>query len=306
MRTPWIMAGLLVAGCGSAPHKPAAGPDRLIRAVVQLSYNTTDTRDCGRLFTTGFLRDIYGGRAGCEKNVRTRRKRRAVRVTAIRRQGPVADARIRMNGIAATVKVVLAGRQWRVNDVIGSDGSVRDNLVQGRQARKPIHAAPPQPLGTVESFHPLPQTGPKASFTVQVLEVVPDGHLRNGVRTAYGPVTNEFGAVTTRVKFRVVNVKVRLTGSGPRPFKGTFSAFLSGTNGRRWPEVQHTGRLPDWSDGESRGIAPGHSVTRWLSFGIPFASLPKVVELQPELLSQPDTVTIVEPATGRWLASSGR
>jgi hypothetical protein len=115
-------------------------------------------------------------------------------------------------------------------------------------------------------------------------------------------VTNEFGAVTTHVKFRVVNVRVRLTAIGPKPFKGTFSAFVTGTNGRRWPALQHIGRLPDWTDGESKGIKPGHRVTRWLSFGIPQASQPRIVELQPELLSRPDTVVAVQPDTRRWLA----
>jgi hypothetical protein len=297
MRTPWIVAGLLVAGCGSAPHEPA--PDAQIRDVVLRSYTSSDARDCGRLFTTAFLRDIYRGRAGCEHNMRTRRPRN-IRVLAISRQGRVADARIRMKGVDATVKVVLAGRQWRVDDVIGHDGSVRQNIVQGPQDLKTTRVEAPRPLGAVVAFRSPPHIEPEASFTVQVLDVIADGRTRTGMRSGYGPVYTESGGVATQVKLRVVNVQVRLTASGPKPFTGTLSASLEGTNGGSSPELSHTGRLPDWSDGEDKGIEPGHSATRWLTFEIPFAALPTVVELQPV------TPAIVEPGTGRWLASSGR
>ena len=79
-----------------------------------------------------------------------------------------------------------------------------------REAVTTRQAQAPKPLGTVESFRPIAGIGPRTRFAVRVLRVVQDGRPRAGYKAGTGPVTNEFGAVTTNVKFRVVNVRVRL------------------------------------------------------------------------------------------------
>jgi hypothetical protein len=66
------------------------------------------------------------------------------------------------------------------------------------------------------------------------------------------------------------------------------------------------GRLPDWTTGEAQGIAPGASVTRFLTIAVPVDS--RIVEwrVQPNVLSGPGTVTTLEPIDGvTYRAPSG-
>jgi hypothetical protein len=164
-------------------------------------------------------------------------------------------------------------------------------------------AGAPVALRESVRFRPIAGIGPRMNFSVTVVRVVANGHARNGVRSATAPLVDDFGTVTNqRVRYRVVNVLVRLRNHGPAPFRGTVSAFVVGTGGRTWPAARHAGRRPDWTDGERRGIAPGRSVTRWVTVAMPAAGRPRAVELRPEVLSGPNTVTAVEPDRARWRA----
>ena len=49
-------------------------------------------------------------------------------VISIHRQGPVADVRLRVDDTDETAKLVLGGDQWRVDDTIGPNGSIRRDL----------------------------------------------------------------------------------------------------------------------------------------------------------------------------------
>ncbi len=136
-----------------------------------------------------------------------------------------------------------------------------------------------------------------------MVRVVASGHTRNGVSSATAPLVDDFGTVTNkRVRYRVVNVLVRVRNHGPAPFRGTLSAFVIGSGGRTWPAIRHTGRAPDWTDGERDGIAPGRSATRWVTVAMPARGRPRLVELRPEVLSGPSTVAAVEPEGARWRA----
>jgi hypothetical protein len=227
---------------------------------------------------------------------------RSIRVIRIHRDGPVADARIRVDSFDTTVKLVLTGRQWQVDDTVGAQGSAKTNLAQSRAAAAArAKADTPVALREPVRFGPIAGAGPRTSFSVTVVRVVANGRTRNGVTNATAPLVDDFGTVTSkRVRYRVVNVLVRLRNHGPAPFRGTFSAFVIGTGGRTWPALRHAGRAPDWTDGERRGIAPGHSATRWVTVGMPARGRPRFVELQPEVLSGPSTVTAVEPERARW------
>jgi hypothetical protein len=134
-----------------------------------------------------------------------------------------------------------------------------------------------------------------------VLRVVDHGVTRNGTRTATGPIYDDFGKVTNpSVQYRIVNLRVRLTNAGPKPFKGNLSGALIGREGHHWDVAQHLGRTPDWTDGERHGIAPAHSVTRWMTFALPAVTKIRTIELSPSTLSGPNTVSIVEPQSARW------
>jgi hypothetical protein len=300
-----------LAGCGESGKdtpKPAPAPsdDAAIRDAVMRSYASTDARDCTRVFTTAFIQAAYQGVAGCRTHMREKAKLppRTVRIIRIHRDGPVADAKIRVDNFDTTVKLVLTGRQWQVDDTVGAQGSARTNLAQSRAAAAAREKAETRvALREPVRFRPIAGIGPRMSFSVTVLRVVASGHSRNGVNSATAPLVDDFGTVRAkRVRYRVVNVLVRLRNHGPAPFRGTFSAFVIGTGGRTWPAVRHAGRRPDWTDGERHGIAPGRSVTRWVTVAMPARGRPRTVELRPEVLSGPNTVTAVEPDRARWRA----
>jgi hypothetical protein len=300
-----------LAGCGGSGKdtpKPVPSPadDAAIREAVMRSYTSTDARDCTRVFTTAFIQAAYQGVAGCRAHMREKAKlpQRTIRIIRVHEDGPVADAKIRVDNFDTTVKLVLTGRQWQVDDTVGAQGSARTNLSQSRaQAAAREKADTPVALRRPVRFRPIAGIGPRMNFSVTDVRVVANGHTRNGVSSATAPLVDDFGTVTSkRVRYRVVNVLVRVRNHGPAPFRGTFSAFVIGTGGRTWPAIRHTGRAPDWTDGERDGIAPGHSATRWLTVAMPAKGRPRSVELQPEVLSGPSTVTAVEPDKGRWRA----
>ncbi len=299
-QTSIVLAALVLAGCGGG----AAG-DGAIRDAVMRSYTSTDARDCGRVFTAAFIRTAWGGVSGCRTHLRQLAKLppRTVRVIAVHREGPVADARIRVDDNDMTVKLVLTGKQWQVDDTVGAQGSAKANLQRSRAAAaERAQADTPLPLGRSARFAEIAGVGPHTGFSVTVLRMVASGFARHGVRSGHAALTDDFGKVTNpRVRYRLVNVRVRVSNDGPAPFRGTFSGSVLG-GGREWPVVRHVGRTPDWSDGETRGIAPGHSATRWLTAAIPASRRPTAVRLQPELLSGPATVAAVEPAQASWQA----
>jgi hypothetical protein len=311
----------VVAGCGgsgdgnsTAPldqqqpppqQRPATdvGP---IREVVLRSYQTTDPADCERIFTTAFIHAAWQDADGCRQHLKQLAKLppRTVRVIDVHREGPVADAKVRVDNFDSTVKLVLTGGQWQIDDTVSQGGSARTNLEQSREeAAKREGPASPVALGSSIRFAPIAGIGPHVNFSVKVLKVVPGGFARNGVSSGDAAIVDDFGTVQNKgVRYRVVNILVRVRNHGPAPFRGTFSGSVIGTGGRTWPVAAHVGRMPDWTDGERRGITPGHSASRWLTVAMPAAGLPNTVEIEPEVLSGPNTVAAVQPAKARWHA----
>src|SRR4051794_8881489 len=294
------LALVLVAGCGGAaktpPHPPAPADGAIPQAVLH-SHPSTAPAVCTRVFPPSFIDAAFQGVPGCQTHLKDLAKLppRTIRVISIRRDGPVADARIRVDSFDQTVKLVLSGRQWQVDDTVGDSGSAKTNLAQSRAgalAQKATNA--PVALRRAVAFAPIGGIGPDVHFGAAVVRVDRTGFTRTGARTGRGPVANQFGAVKRRsVLFHVVNVRVRLTNRGPKPFRGTLSGFVYANGKRPWPAMRHVGRRPDWTDGEQRGIAPGRSATRWVSFALPVSSgAPRIVELEPELLAGRDTVMI--------------
>jgi hypothetical protein len=136
-----------------------------------------------------------------------------------------------------------------------------------------------------------------------VIRVVEDGRSRSGARREDGPVANEFGTIVRRrATYRFINVEVLLTNRGPKPFRGTLSGTITTSDGKfTLNSVPHTGRAPDWTDGESHGIAPGKGALRWLTVPMLTTQKPGYVELTPEVEYKTGTVIAVEPMQARWL-----
>jgi hypothetical protein len=286
--------------------KPASS-DGHIREVVMRSYTSTDPTDCDRIYTTAFIQAAWQDVDGCRKHQRDLAKLppRTIRVIEIHREGPIADARVRVDNFDSTVKLVLTSGQWQIDDTVGQQGSARTNLAQSRQEAAEREAAKDKTvdLGQSVRFAPIAGIGPKMNFSVTVVSVVAAGFARNGVRSGDAAIVDDFGTVTNKgVRYRVINIEVRVRNHGPRPFRGTLEGFVIGTGGRTWPAAQHLGRQPDWTDGERHGIKPGHSVTRWLTVAMPAKGLPRTIELRPAVLSGPDTVSAVQPDRARWHA----
>jgi hypothetical protein len=315
-----LLVGAL-AGCGAtADPVPSPTPnadqaraakvkraesDGAVRDAVMRSYTSTDAADCGRVYTTAFIRDAFKGMAGCQQHVRQLAKlpKRTIRIISVHRSGPVADAKVRVDNFDSTVKLVLTGTQWQVDDTVSDSGSARTNLAQSRQEAKQVSKRnTPVPLGQGVLFKPVTGAGPNTSFTLRVVRVVDHGFSRNGTRTATGPIYDDFGKVTNpSVQYRIVNVRVKLTNAGPKPFKGNISGELIGREGHHWEEAEHTGRTPDWTDGETKGIARARSVTRWMTFALPAVTKIRAIQLEPSTLSVPHTSNLVEPQSARWL-----
>jgi hypothetical protein len=110
------------AGCGSR-----SDPDAKIRAVVRVAYSRTPPSACERLFTPGLMHDAWGGVAGCRAHMRSIAKLTpaTVRVLSIRRHGPSADVRLRVDNTDETAKLVLTGGRWQVDNTIYGLGSLR-------------------------------------------------------------------------------------------------------------------------------------------------------------------------------------
>jgi hypothetical protein len=308
------------AGCGGSGDKPDQGAyhqdpvkvtpassDGHIREVVMRSYTSTDPADCERIYTTAFIQAAWQDVEGCHKHQRELAKLppRTIRVIAIHREGPIADARIRVDNFDSTVKLVLTSGQWQIDDTVGKQGSARTNLAQSRLEAAQREAARDKTvaLGRSVRFDPIAGIGPKLAFSATVVKVVPAGFARNGVSSGDAAIVDDFGTVANKgVRYRVVNIQVRVRNHGPRPFRGTLAGFVIGSGGRTWPAAQHLGREPDWTDGERHGIKPGHSATRWLTVAMPEKGLPRTIELRPAVLSGPNTVTAVQPDRARWRA----
>jgi hypothetical protein len=120
-----LSLALAAAGCGGTHADGNA--DAAITAVVKVAYSRTPPGDCTRLFTPALMRDVWGGVAGCRAHLRSiaRLTPATVRVISIHRQGPGADARLRVDDTDETSKLVLTGGRWQVDDTIGPNGSLR-------------------------------------------------------------------------------------------------------------------------------------------------------------------------------------
>ncbi len=130
-RLSLLLLLVAAAGCGSRSN-----PDAAIRAVVRVAYSRTPPSGCERLFTPALVRGVWGGIAGCRAHMRAiaQLNPATVRVISIHRQGPVADARIRVNDTDETAKLVLTGSRWQVDDTIGPNGSIRRDLQAPRSS----------------------------------------------------------------------------------------------------------------------------------------------------------------------------
>jgi hypothetical protein len=131
-RLSLLLVPLVLAAAACGGHSDA---DAKIRSVIAVAYTNTPPQDCTRVFTPGLLRAKWGGAAGCRRQMRAIASLNpaTVRVISIHRQGPVADARLRVNDTDETSKLVLTGDQWQVDDTIGPNGSIRpdNNLPAG-------------------------------------------------------------------------------------------------------------------------------------------------------------------------------
>ena len=220
--SPWRATAVLAlaiaaTACGS-PHD-ARSSDAAIRAVVLRSYHTTDVRDCERVFTPSFIQLTFNGPAACRRHIEllARQPPRTVSIVAIRRRGPVADARIRVDSYDETVKLVLSGGHWLVDDSVGASGSAKQNVSQSRAAATARRQADaPLPLGVTARFQPFVSVA-DVSHVVSLTTNCPDmfGDRTSSFRSIAAAPAAPFlaRAVSTFVPMRISRATSTMSGS---------------------------------------------------------------------------------------------
>ena len=249
-----------LAGCGAAADPvPSPTPDAdqaraarvkraesdgAVRDAVIRSYTSTDAADCGRVYTTAFIRDAFKGIAGCRQHVRRLAKlpKRTIRIISVHRTGPVADAKVRVDNFdfdrqARPHRDAVAGRRHGERDRQRAHEPLPVAL-RGPAGGQAEQTGAARPGGAVQARR---RDRPEDQLQASVLRVVDHGFSRNGTRHANGPIYDDFGKVTNpSVRYRIVNIRVKLTNAGPKPFRGSISGALIGREGRHWEESRST------------------------------------------------------------------
>lgn len=316
-----LLLGAVGCGGGSGGSGGDTGgssdSDQITKA-LRSYYEHPDPQKC-ESFTTERYRDtVYGGSgagalSACKTHQSERQAMPALNRTAfvnhVRVDGDHAVAEVQGGGITITESLVKSGGGWRLAD----EQSPFSPPPGGGVTLKPYG---PQAFGTPETFTNIPGISSPAAVKIVALSPIDPGQERTGAEQGSGRIANDFGKLGPVEELRFINLPVTLTNTGKTPFRGEVAASgFDKTNHEFTPLDRRDiaqrsslrGRAPDWTEGEDKGIAPGASTTRYLTFAIPVGDQIVKWKVEPNVLSSPNTVASMEPLDGvTYLPSLGK
>jgi hypothetical protein len=310
-RLPALLAcalgAVLLAGCGGDSDQDQ------VTAVLRDYYEHPAAAQCASSTTDGYRSTVYGGSGAaaltaCREHQEGRAEmeaiNRAVFVDNVRVEGEKAVAEVRAGGITATDSLVKKDGEWLLDDESSPFTHGGDAPGFGSADEE---ASGPYPFGQPATFNSIPGIPPATSVTVVAEVPIDPGTDRKGESAAVFRFGNDFGHPGKPKKVRFINLPVKLTNAGKQPFRGEVEGFAFDTSGYEFAPLNPRditqrggvfGRLPDWTSGVEKGIAPGASATRYLTFAVPVGDRIVKWVLKPAVLSRPNTVTSLEPLEG--------
>ncbi len=313
-----IVATAALAGCGgggsSGAGASAPSGTAQIKALLFSYYEHPSPGKCDQLTTDAYRSKVFGGSgadalAACREHQEDRAEamgatERTVFVGEVRIKGTEAVAEVRSGGISSTEALVEKHGKWILDDesspfTHGGEGPAFGGTDEA--------AIGPLAFGESASFDSIPGIPPATSVKVTAEAPIDPGVDRRGQKTDVFVFGNDFGQPGKPKKARFINLPVKLTNTGTMPFRGEVEAFGFDRSGYEFAPLDPRditqrggifGRLPDWTSGEEKGIAPGASTTRYLTFAVPVGVRIVKWVLKPSVLSRPNTVTSLEPLEG--------
>jgi hypothetical protein len=301
------LVGMVAVGCGGESDE-----DR-IRTIVVDYYEHSAAEQCKTLTTGRFREAVYGGSGdgaleACEDHQRIRGKTppldRTVFIENVRVLDGKAIAEVRGGGVTLTDSLIERDGQWLLDDESSPFHASADavpGVIEEEEEAEVLS------FGKPASFTNIPGISPPAAVRLVAGEPIDPGMARDGEKRAAGRILNDFGQPGPVVELRFVNLPITLTNTGSRPFRGEVGAIATDQSGHGYPPLDRReltqsipmlGRLPDWVVGEVKGIAPGASVTRYVTVAVPEGK--EIVEwvVKPSVLSEPGSVASMEPLEG--------
>jgi hypothetical protein len=303
-----LLGGLLLAGCGGG----SSDADR-VAALLRDYYEHPAAGQCVSSTTDGYRSTVYGGSGSaaitaCREHQEGRDEmaaiKRAVFVDNVRVEGEKAVAEVRAGGVTATDSLVKKDGKWLLDDESSpfTHGGEAPGFGSANE-----EASGPNAFGQPATFNSIPGIPPSTSVAVSAKAPLDPGTDRRGEKAAVFRFGNDFGQPGKPKKVRFINLPVKLTNLGNKPFRGEVEGFAFDASGYEFAPLNPRditqrggvfGRLPDWTSGEERGIAPGASTTRYRTFAVPVGDRIVKWVLKPAVLSRPNTVTSLEPLEG--------
>ncbi|HEX6666313.1 MAG TPA: hypothetical protein VF081_06940 [Solirubrobacterales bacterium] len=285
-----------------------------IEEILTGFYEEPALGQCGSLTTDRFRSAVYGGSGdgaleACREHQEARAKLakldRSVFIDHIEVDGEKAVAEVRAGGISLTESLVKENDEWLLDDEASpfhdSDGS--KELV-GAEAEQD---AAPKSFGDSSRFTNIPGFGPDVAISLVPRPPLDPGQDRSGREQASIIYGNAFGQPGKPTRSRYVNLPITLVNTGEKPFRGDIGGFATTANGRQLTPLDAReltqqgplfGRMPDWAVGEPKGIAPGASSTRYLTFVLPLDQEIVEWQLEPRILSGPGSLAAMESLDG--------
>jgi hypothetical protein len=301
--------GLVLAGCGGGG---GSSDNDQITQLLGTYYEHPAEAQCDSFTTANYRSVVFGGSgaaslSACRYHQSTRaaisKLDRAVFVENIRVEGDEALAEVRAGGTTVTESLVRSGKGWHLNDEKSPFTHAPGSPVTGLPPKQSYGL---QEFGTPASFTNIPGISGKADIKIEAAEPIDPGKDAEGKTQDKGRLGNDFGRLGKVQTLRYVNLPVTLTNTGTTPFRGEVSGSAFDASGHEFAPLDRRditqlaaeGRKPDWTAGEDKGIAPGASTTRYLTFWIPVGVQIVKWKVEPNVLSSPGTVASMEPEEG--------
>jgi Domain of unknown function (DUF4333) len=208
-----------------------------------------------------------------------------------------------------TVTIANGSRATVTEHILNDSGSLAVGLEDLHVPHAPKSGG--LALGTAVRFRNIRQLPPAVSLALLPGRPIDPGSAQNGATEGAFPAAQLWpatspGSNSQLVQARFINLPVTVHNFGNTPVRIKIQAGATDSQGRETNTVDLTwpgrhGREPDWTSRQNQSIAPGATVTRYLTFAIErnervaqFSMSPLVLNHGQTLL-QPEIVTFRGP-----------